>query len=209
MEDRLIDRHLNIKTLGLRDWPDPKTPYNRYEGTPYRALDSLFKEYEISEEDKIVDFGCGRGRVVFYIHKRFKANIIGVEAHDLTYQEALDNKRRYLEASRDKNIAIEFKHILAQDYEIQDDTNIFYFFNPFSIKVFRLVVASILGSFDRENRRIDLIFYYPFPEYRSYMEDKTPFKTYKIIRVKGAKEKKEEFIIYRIEKDLYKEAGNV
>lgn len=201
MEDRLIDKDLNIKTIGLRDWSDPKTLYNRYEGTPYRALDSLLRAYEINERDKIVDFGCGRGRVIFYIYNKSKPSMVGIEAHDLTYEEALENKGRYLKNSKNKDISIEFKHILAENYEIDEDANIFYFFNPFSIKIFRLVVANILESFNRKTRTIDLILYYPFPDYRSYMEDKTPFKIFKIINVNKTKERQEEFIIYRIEKD--------
>lgn len=199
MEDKAYDKLLNIKTLGLRDWSDSDTLYNRYEGTPYKALDCLFEEYPISENDKIVDFGSGKGRVAFYIHHRFKSKLVGIEAHDLTFQEALENKERYIKKLGQAHIDLDFKHVFAEDYKIEEDFNIFYFFNPFSIKIFRLVVENILKSFKEKNRTLDLILYYPFPDYRHFIETKTPFKVLKTIRVDGEWGKLDEFIVYRLE----------
>ena len=42
-----------------------------------------------------MDFGCGRGRVAFYIHNKFHIPVTGIEINDKTYGEALDNKLRY------------------------------------------------------------------------------------------------------------------
>lgn len=64
MSAKKCDRRLGIWTVGLREW-DGNTQYNRYEATPYHALDRLFEVYRFREGDRVVDFGCGRGRVAF------------------------------------------------------------------------------------------------------------------------------------------------
>ena len=65
--------------------------YNRYEPTPYKALDAL-AEIQVSGINRVVDFGSGRGRVAFYIHNRFQLPVTGIEANCQTYEEALENK---------------------------------------------------------------------------------------------------------------------
>ena len=53
--------------------------HNRYEATPYRALEQLFLQYKLKNNARVVDFGCGRGRGLFYIHNRFQVPVTGVE----------------------------------------------------------------------------------------------------------------------------------
>ena len=51
----------------------------------------------------------------------------------------------------------------------------------------------------KENERpIDLILYYPVNEYKRFLRRKTPFTIVNKIRVPGAKDPKEKFIIYRL-----------
>ena len=52
---------LQIKTGGLREWRKQTDKYNRYEATPYQALESLIQHYKLKPTDRVVDFGSGRG----------------------------------------------------------------------------------------------------------------------------------------------------
>ena len=113
MSARKYDRRLGIKTVGLREW-DNHHHYNRYEATPYEALDKLFEVYRLEETDRVVDFGCGRGRVAFYIHHRFQVSVTGIEAHDKTYEEALDNKANYRHKAKHVPAPIRLKYGLAE-----------------------------------------------------------------------------------------------
>ncbi|MCK9526616.1 MAG: SAM-dependent methyltransferase, partial [Limnochordia bacterium] len=83
MSAKKYDRELGIRTVGLREWSG-QTHYNRYEATPYEALDTLFRSYNVRRHKRVVDFGCGRGRVAFYIHRRFQVPVVGIEANDKT-----------------------------------------------------------------------------------------------------------------------------
>lgn len=65
MEETNYDEMLNIKTEGEQKNFNDSLHYHRYEPTPYSALEHLFKKYALKRNDRIVDFGCGKGRLNF------------------------------------------------------------------------------------------------------------------------------------------------
>lgn len=197
MIEETFDQKLNIKTAGIREWKDPNVPYNRCESTPYKALERLFQFYSLTQEDKVVDFGIGRGRVSFYIHHKFHISVTGIEVHEQTLDEALDNKKAYRYYASDIPGYIDIQYGLAEQYEIRPDENIFYFFNPFSVEIFEEVVQNILHSLKNHPRTVDLILYYPLNGYKHYLQKQTPFKLLNKITIPDRKDKKEKFLIYR------------
>lgn len=197
MAERKYEHMLNIRTVGLREWRN-HTHYHRYEATPYQALEELFKVYKLEKDDEVVDFGCGRGRVSFYIHNRFKVPVTGVEVNDLTFEEALDNKRSYRYKASHIAAPIRFNFALAEQFEVEKDDTVFYFFNPFSVKIFKKVVRNILHSVEKKSRPIDLILYYPTASYKEFIAKNTPFKLLNKVRVPGTQDKKEKFLVYRL-----------
>lgn len=203
MSARKYDRRLGIKTVGLREWDDHQH-YNRYEATPYEALDKLFEAYRFREANHVVDFGCGRGRVAFYIHHRFQVPVTGIEAHDKTYEEALDNKASYRHKVKHIQAPIRLKYGLAEHYKVKPTDNCFYFFNPFSHKVFKKVVGNIMESVNRNTRPVDIILYYPLPEYKRVLKRHTPFRMINKVKVPRAVDAREKFLIYRLPKDYLK-----
>ncbi|NLM76043.1 MAG: methyltransferase [Clostridiaceae bacterium] len=201
MAERKLDRLLGIRTVGLREWKNGEIHYNRYEATPYKALDIFSENYKFKKTDKVVDFGCGRGRVAFYLHNRFHIPVTGIEANDKTFEEALENKEKYMMRAKHINAPIKFKFGLAQHYKIDKTENCFYFFNPFSVHIFRKVVKNILHSVEKHRRTVDLILYYPIREYKDFLEADTPFSVIDKIRVPDASNKKEKFLIYRLKEE--------
>lgn len=197
MAERMYDRTLHIKTVGLREWGKNVTAYNRYEATPYVALNKLFEHYRFNKDDRLVDFGCGRGRVAFYVHHHFQIPVTGVEAHDKTFEEALKNKETYMKKMK-RNVLINFVYALAEQYEIDKEENCFYFFNPFSLKIFKRVIRNILTSVKEHKREIDLILYYPLPEFKEFLKIHTSFKKLNKIKVPGIHGKYGKFVIYRL-----------
>lgn len=198
MGERELDRSLSIRTAGIREWHSEEVHYNRYEATPYTALDKLFVTYGLDKTDEVVDFGCGRGRVAFYIHNRFQVPVTGIEANFETYEEAINNKAAYRLRTKHINAPIRFEHSLAEDYEVKSTDNRFYFFNPFSIKIFRKVISNILNSVEENQRSVDLIIYYPTAQYKQFLKKSTPFELISKIRIPGTTDKKEKFLVYRL-----------
>lgn len=202
MNEEKYDQSLWIKTTGLREWKGMESEYNRYEATPYIALDHLFQSYKLTEGDHLIDFGSGRGRVSFYIHDRFHIPVTGIEANDTTFDEALSNQKSYLYYAKEEIEApIQFDYGLAEGYEIEDSANRFYFFNPFSAEVFEQVVKNIMESLKRKARQADIILYYPLPQYKRILKKHTPFKLINKIKVPKIHGKYGKFLIYRFEQE--------
>lgn len=195
MGERKYDRKLGIRTEGLREWRG-NTQYNRYEATPYRALDTFIQSYKFKNGGRVVDFGCGRGRVTFYLHHHFQVPVVGIEAHDKTYEEALENKSAY--RMRVKNIEqpIKLKYGLAEDYKVKQHDVYFYFFNPFSGEIFAKVVNNIMKSVKKHPRTIELILYYPLPEFKEVL-DQHSFRLINKVKVPRTIDWREKFLIYR------------
>jgi hypothetical protein len=80
---------------------------------------------------------------------------------------------------------LEIKYGHAQHYIIDKADNCFYFFNPFAVHIFEKVVSNIIHSVEKDQRTVDLILYYPFPEYIDLLRA-TPFTIVKEIEVPGA-----------------------
>lgn len=197
MGERRLDRSFSIRTAGIREWQSGEVHYNRYEATPYAALDKLFASYRLHKSDEVVDFGCGRGRVAFYIHNRFHVPVVGIEVNAKTYEEALQNKERYRWRSKHIKAPIRFEFGLAEHYEIGPTNNKFYFFNPFSIETFEKVITNILDSVKEKDRPVDLILYYPTPTYKNYLKKRTPFKLLNKVKIPRVNDRAEKFLIYR------------
>jgi SAM-dependent methyltransferase len=199
MIEQAYDRLLHIKTAGIHQGQNQSVHYNRYEATPYVALDELFNDYELKKMDGVVDFGCGKGRLSFYIHNRFHVSVTGVEMNGQLYQDALDNQARYMQKVNRMNGFIRFERGLAEEYGVESTDNRFYFFNPFSIQIFMKVFDNILQSVEQQKRSVDLILYYPTTEYIQFLESSSIFKLLKEVKVPELYEQNENerFLIFR------------
>ena len=186
-----FDDWLDIQTHGDQKGFHKSFHYHRYEPTPYEGLEKLFSEYTLKSSDRLVDFGCGKGRLPFYIHHTFRASAAGVEMSDDFYHEAMKNLRTY----KGEKAGISFYNILAQEYEITPQDTHFYFFNPFSVQIFMKVVNNILRSAEGSPRKMDIILYYPSQDYLFYLENSTPFELIKEVALKG--DENERFLVYR------------
>ncbi len=193
-------RLLGIETTGTQDWSLRLAQYHPYEATPYQALDTLFHQYEWTSEERIVDYGCGKGRLLFYLHYRFGLSGTGIEVSKKRCEEAEANLLRYREKNGGKPDSIQFKCCPAETYEVQLQDNRFYFFNPFAVHIFKKVVGQILLSIKQNPRPVELILYYPSVDYLEFLETHTPFEIYREIQVVGLYEenKNERFLIYRL-----------
>ncbi|MCL6574477.1 MAG: class I SAM-dependent methyltransferase, partial [Bacillus sp. (in: Bacteria)] len=144
MKEYYYDKLFNIKTSGDQEGINKSLHYHRYEATPYSALEELFSNYRLHSSDHFVDFGCGKGRLNFYIHHLFNAMVVGVEMNEAYYQKAVKNRISYLKKTNSGKDKIHFCCCLAEEYQIDPLDNRFYFFNPFSLQIFRKIINNIL-----------------------------------------------------------------
>ena len=157
------DKLLQIKTTGRDDSNSDQYRYP-YEPTPYSVLERLANSGLIRKKDVVLDYGCGKGRVDFFLSYQTKAKTIGIEYDERIYQGALDNQKTAVSGAR-----TEFTLVRAEEYEVPEEVNRFYFFNPFSVELLRKVMARIIESHYENPRESYLFFYYPSEEYISYL----------------------------------------
>ncbi|SET03218.1 Methyltransferase domain-containing protein [Oceanobacillus limi] len=175
MKEYYYDKLLNIRTNG-KGSANRVDHYHPYEPTPYHALEVLFRHYELHSYDRVVDFGCGKGRLNFYVHYFYHARVLGIDMNEKFYRQALENLEQYGRKNKKELDKIDFQCCLAESYTIDPNDNRFYFFNPFSIEIFMRVIHNIWNSFEENNREIDVILYYPSEEYIHFLEHKTNFE---------------------------------
>ena len=151
------DQRLQIQTAGRDDSNSDQYRYP-YEPTPYSVLERLADSGFFAQGDTVLDYGCGKGRVGFFLAHRTKVAAIGLEYDERIYQEALKN-RQTAKAKADFILA------KAESYPVPETVNRCYFFNPFSQEILHKVMARILESYYAHPREILLFFYYPSDEF--------------------------------------------
>lgn len=161
--ENMWDKLLKIKTTGRDDTNSDQYSYP-YEPTPYSVLERLANSGYIRKRDVVLDYGCGKGRVDFFLSYQAKANTIGIEYDERIYNSALENQKSAV--SRTKS---EFVLMRAEEYKVPSEVNRYYFFNPFSVDILRKVMARIKESYYEKPREVLLFFYYPSDEYISYL----------------------------------------
>lgn len=157
------DKLLRIKTTGRDDTRANQYNYP-YEPTSYAVLERLAQSGFIKKGDVLLDYGCGKGRVDFYLSYETKAQTIGVEYDERMYQRAIANKNEAVSSSKTC-----FVLTRAEAYEIPLEVNCYYFFNPFSVEIFKQVMARIIDSYYANPRKMLLFLYYPSVEYIAHM----------------------------------------
>ena len=157
------DKCLHIQTTGRDDLKADQF-HHPYEPTPYCVLERLAESDLIGAEDVLLDYGCGKGRVDFFLPYRTKAKTIGIEYDARIYGEAMENQKTAVTKAKTAFVLAN-----AENYEMPQMVNRCYFFNPFSVEILQKVMARILESYYEDIREILLFFYYPSDEFIAYL----------------------------------------
>ena len=156
------DKTLNIDTEGLderlADWH-----HFRYEPTPYEVLERLLDSGLIDETCHVMDMGCGKGRVSFFLSQTTGCRSTGIDFDPNLIQQAELNKQKFIQKG-----LVQFVCCKAEEVNLTDE-NCFYFFNPFSEKILRAVMGRILQSYHEHPRKLKLFFYYPSHDVLAYL----------------------------------------
>lgn len=162
-QEKSWDKLLQIKTTG-RDDTNADQYRHPYEPTPYSVLERLADSGFFGKEEVLLDYGCGKGRVGFFLSWRTKMKTIGIEYDQRIYEDAQENRKAVTVKAKP-----DFVLARAEEYTVPPDVNRCYFFNPFSVEILHKVMARILESYYASPREIFLFFYYPADEYISYL----------------------------------------
>lgn len=156
LTEREQDRRLGIDTMGRgKVTSDRNAPY---EPTDYRVLERLAASGLITKKDRVLDVGCGKGRVVFFLAEFLEVNAKGVDLDPNLIRAAEENRLRYPHPERTEFVCCD-----AARYGYGGE-NVLFFFNPFSEKVLIPVLRRIMKVHEENGKGYRLFFYYPTEE---------------------------------------------
>ena len=191
----MTDKELKIDTSGIQKDQHHSYYNHKYEPTSYEILGQLFDELPLNSSVTFVDYGCGKGRLNFYVNHRFHCHSIGIELNQSYYEDAIQNLSSYSGTHKEQ---IKFHCMPAQSYVLNGFETHFYFFNPFSVEIFRHVIQNIYESIEENPRECILILYYPDSDYIYYLENHTGLQFIKEIKLIGSqKDSRECFCVYK------------
>ena len=159
------DKLLHIKTTGRDDTISDLVRYP-YEPTDYTVLEQLARSGYIDKRNTVVDYGCGKGRVSFFLTSQTKCHAIGIEYNPRLYERACTNQQTTPRGNR--------VTLLQQDavnFTVPEQVDRCFFFNPFAVEILRTVLDNLQSSCKNAPRDILLIFYYPSPAYTEYLAE--------------------------------------
>ena len=159
--DQLMERRYGIRSRGEVILPEHREDSSRldYKPTPWATLPRALRRSEVGPEDVFVDFGAGKGRVVFLAARYPFRRVVGVELSPELSAVARANVRRNLARLRCRDVQIVTSDVL--DFAIPDDLTVAFFFNPFRGEIFASVIERLMASVDRRPRRVRIVYRNP------------------------------------------------
>ena len=157
------DRLLHINTTGRDDSHSDQYRFP-YEPTPYPVLERLANAGYIRKGNTLLDYGCGKGRVDFFLAWQTRCRTIGVEYDERIFEKADENQNTAVSAGRTA-----FQLANAEAFPVPERVDRLYFFNPFSVEILQKVLVRILKSWYEAPREVRLFFYYPSDDYMSWL----------------------------------------
>lgn len=163
MKEEKWDKLLQIRTTGRDDSHADQYRYP-YEPTPYPVLERLANGGYIRKGNTLLDYGCGKGRVDFFLSCQTRCRSIGIEYDERIYEKAVENQNMSSVSGR-----VTFQAVDAGEFPVPESVDRIYFFNPFSLEILQKVISRIRDSYYEAPREILLFFYYPSDEYISFL----------------------------------------
>jgi hypothetical protein len=131
----------------------------RYVATGRFVVPRVLRRIGVRPDDVFIDFGSGKGRVVYQAAQFPFKRVIGVEI-----AEELNRIARYnIDHNRDRLICGDVELVTedAVSYQVPDDVTVAYFYHPFEGQVFARVIDNLVASLDRNPRQLRVIYVYP------------------------------------------------
>jgi len=148
--DTSIDSDSHIITQGI--YGDSV----KYEPTAYDTIQKVIDYLRLNKDDVFVDFGCGKGRVIFSIATQKIKKVIGIELDEKLVTIAKANLRNL----KLQNTPIEILNIDATNFDPKEGT-IFFMFHPFGEKTLKIAINNIKNSLNAYPRKIRIVYNNP------------------------------------------------
>ena len=164
LEQRLFDLYLGTSTTGLQltdsDFFHTGSDYWPYAGCQWPALRHALNKLNPTRSDVFVDLGAGKGKALLVAARLPYSRAVGVE---LDAEIAACAKRNLERARRKLKAPIVDSDIgNVLEWPIPDDASTIFMYNPFFGHTFRQVLSKVFDSYDRNPRRLHIIYEHPW-----------------------------------------------
>lgn len=187
------DTSFIISKQQLDGTEDAKSHATDYFPSSYLILYEAFSWLgRTSRDNVLVDYGSGMGRTLMYASTMPLKRLIGVEiSEELCAMASANLDRLYGTSNRDRP-PWSIVNVDARFFEVPDDANLFYFFNPFDAVVMRQVVDRILASVQKVPRRCTVIYANPLHG--------SEFACREFVEVRG---QDDDFAVFQLSSDVH------
>lgn len=161
--DRYFDSYFQINTAPRALLSDMDViGDNRWHAVDYEATYPLsfiimLRRLKFPKTFVFVDVGCGKGRVLILSAWYGFKQTFGLEFSRQLCDIAIINKAGFKRGRYNSRITIVSTDVL--DYQMKDNENIFYLFNPFDQAILSQFIQKVTSSYKRVARPIFLIFH--------------------------------------------------
>lgn len=131
-----------------------------YQATKVLPLRVLFKKMQLSKDKVLVDIGSGKGRVLLVASEFGVKHLRGIEFSANLCRIARKNIEGYCKRTNTKS-NFEIIQCDASLYELRDDEDIFFLYNPFNHVILNKVLENISRSVKRRPRPLQIVYAYP------------------------------------------------
>ncbi|MBR1641473.1 MAG: class I SAM-dependent methyltransferase [Butyrivibrio sp.] len=132
-------------------------------------IKKAFKELNITDNDAVIDIGCGKGAAMYMMSLFPFKKVDGYDLSQEMVNIANDNFKKLGTADRCHAFRAD-----ASQYKDYFSYNYFYAFNPVPEEVFKELVANIVNNINDCPR--NCTFVYLNPVYDEWIQNNTPFK---------------------------------
>lgn len=112
---------------------------NQYQPSPFE-LNKLLRKIALDPHQTVLDVGCGKGRAMYTFAQQGFTKVDGIDLSETLVNTANSNFK-LLEVSNCHSYAVN-----ALDYDGYGDYDIFYFYNPVPVAIFKEVLAKITAA---------------------------------------------------------------
>ncbi len=163
--DRKGDKKFHVDTTGydklkhLTKADIDITHSTMYMAAPYMMLDIFYEKSNLKNSKHFLDIGCGKGRALFVAATYGAKKITGVDLSSKLLGVARTNIVCFSKNYPGKNITL--KHDNAWYFEIEEDVDVIFLFNPFDEILMQQVADNIDISLEENPRKIQVIYFNP------------------------------------------------
>jgi SAM-dependent methyltransferase len=158
--DHFYDWRLGIETaknVYFSELGYTNPSYIWYEPSLYRSIHKILRIIKAAKEDDVLlDYGCGKGRVLVVAAQYPFQKVIGVELNPELSNIARDNIQKARVKLRCKDIQVITAD--ATSYLVPPEVNFFFFFYPFTGEIMSRVIDNIHTSLISNPRDITILF---------------------------------------------------